>query len=440
MNEEELSKYCEKKANQFNFYCLFIMGIISIIALILNEIGIFVLDKNSVRIPLLIVFGITMTPAIAYFIAHKVKACDPSLLSDSRLKWVIITISFLSITIIAIALSFQVCAVLVLPTLMAAQYKSEKKLTIISLCASMLLIVISVYGSFMFGIYDANLLKPLTEEQARVLENRMELLRTSRAFTILLHYVIPRMLCVAAVDLLALSITKRTRGMLDLQIELGKKVTEEMQNKSQMQNGVIEHLADIIESRDLETGEHIKRTKQYVSILVEKMRTMDLYKDILNPKMCENIINSAPLHDIGKIAVSDLILCKPGRLTDEEFEKMKIHTVKGGEIIKSILNDLGDKEFLDVAHDIAISHHEKWNGNGYPYGLKEENIPLAGRIMAIADVFDALVSERVYKKPMPISDAIEVIIKDAGSHFDPNIVEVFKEVKEKFILIASNKE
>ncbi len=162
------------------------------------------------------------------------------------------------------------------------------------------------------------------------------------------------------------------------------------------------------------------------------MKEKDQYKDYLTPQMCEYIIHAAPLHDIGKIAVSDLILCKPGKLTDEEFDKMKIHTVKGGEIITNILNDLGDKEFLNVAYDVAISHHEKWNGKGYPYGIKEEEIPFPGRIMAIADVFDALVAKRVYKDPMPVDKAIDIIINDAGSHFDPNIVEVFKEVIDDF--------
>ena len=169
------------------------------------------------------------------------------------------------------------------------------------------------------------------------------------------------------------------------------------------------------------------------------MKYVDKYKDYLTPKMCENIINAAPLHDIGKIAVSDLILCKPGKLTDEEFEKMKIHTVKGGEIINNILNELGDKEFLRIAYEVAISHHEKWNGKGYPYGLKEEEIPLPGRIMAIADVFDALVAERVYKKPMPIDKAIEIIIGDAGTHFDPNLVEIFKLVLDDFKKAAVEK-
>ena len=297
----------------------------------------------------------------------------------------------------------------------------------------MVLIIVSVYGTLLFGIYDANLMKPLTKEEAKDFLNRVELFKTNRMGSIIFHYVIPRMLCVAAIDYIGISISKRNNEMINTEIALSNKVAEGIIAKSNMQNAVIEHLADIIESRDIETGEHIKRTKQYVSILVNKMKNEEKYRKELDPLMCEYIINSAPLHDIGKIAVSDLILCKPGKLTEEEFNKMKTHTTKGGEIIENILHDLGNEDFLRVAFDIATSHHEKWNGDGYPYGKKGEEIPLPGRIMAIADVFDALVSKRIYKSPMPIDEAIQVIIHDAGTHFDPDIVEVFKKVKEEFI-------
>lgn len=436
--EEKLYLEAEKKANLFNIYCMAIIAIISSIALILNETGIFMLNKNIVRISLTSVVAVALVPISIWLINDKGLKKN-SVLENKHFKWFLIASSFFSMSILCVALSFQAVLVLVFPTLMAAQYKNQKIITIIIFIASMIMIVISVYGAYLFGIYDANLLKPLTEEEASVFENRLNLLKTNRALVILLHYAIPRMLIVAAIDYIGMAISKRNTFMVDEQISLSQKVQDEIITRSNMQNGVIMHLADIIESRDLETGEHIKRTKEYVSILVNEMKNLDRYKDFLKGKMPEFIINAAPLHDIGKIAVSDLILCKKGRLTEEEFEKMKIHTIKGGEIIDNILNDLGDKEFLEVAYDIAISHHEKWNGLGYPYGLKEEEIPLPGRIMAIADVFDALTSERCYKKAMPPLEAFDVIINDSGTHFDPNVVEVFKTVKDKFIEIASSK-
>lgn len=437
--EEKLYLEAEKKANLFNIYFMGIMAIISIIAFILNEIGVFNLNKIIVRISLSCVIVFFLIPVFVYLIGKKALKKN-NILENKHFKWFIITSVFFSMLILCVALSFQAVLVLVFPTLMAAQYKNQKLMTIIIFIASMLIIILSVYGAYLFGIYDANLLKPLTEEEASIFENRVNILKTNRGWIILLHYVIPRMLIVAAIDYIGLAIAKRNTFMVNEQIILSKQVQDEILTRSSMQNGVIMHLADIIESRDLETGEHIKRTKEYVSILVNEMKKMDKYKDILTDKVSEIIINAAPLHDIGKIAVSDLILCKKGKLTDEEFEKMKIHTVKGGEIIDNILNDLGDKEFLEVAYDIAISHHEKWNGKGYPYGLKEENIPLSGRIMAIADVYDALTSERCYKKAMPPLEAVDIILKDSGTHFDPSIVEVFNNVKDKFISIASSKE
>ena len=432
MENEHLFKYAERKANTFNLYCLLIIAFLGFIAMLFNELGVFKLDKDTMRATMMQLAIYGSIPAIAFFVHDKLLRKDHSILEDSFFKWIIIATSFMEAIDMCTIFSFHGTILLVIPPLMAAQYKHDKLISIISIVGSMILTIIAVYGSFLFGQYDANLLKPLTEVEASSLKNRLNVLTPKRFGEIFIHYVLPLMLGLGAIDYIAFSITKRTSAMIDVQIELSQKVHDEVVAKAEMQNGVIEHLADIIESRDIETGEHIKRTKKYVTILVNKMKDDEKYKDYLTPQMVEYIINAAPLHDIGKIAVSDLILCKPGKLTDEEFDKMKIHTVKGGEIIKDILNELGDEQFLEIAYDVAISHHEKWNGKGYPYGLKEEEIPLSGRIMAVADVFDALVAKRVYKEPMPIDKAINIIIGDAGTHFDPNIVEIFKLVLDDF--------
>ena len=436
MYNNHLSNYSEKKANIFNIKCLIAIAILNIIGLILNECNVFAIDKIVMRYATADLVSSCAIPLIIYLIHDRVKKKD-TILEKRFFKWIIIIVSYFSIMNLCIVFGFHGILLLTIPPLMAVQYMDNKFLTIFTFVGSIILTIIVIYGAYLFGQYDANLLKPLTKEEADDIRNRINTLNSKRFFTVFLHYILPYVLCITAVDFIALSITKRNKDMLDIQIDLSNKVQDEILAKTHMQNGVIEHLADIIESRDLETGEHIKRTKKYVSILVDKMKDEPLYKDYLTPKMCENIINAAPLHDIGKIAVSDLILCKPGKLTDEEFEKMKIHTVKGGEIINNILSELGDKEFLNIAYQVAISHHEKWNGKGYPYGLKEEDIPLPGRIMAIADVFDALVAKRVYKDPMPLDKAIGIIIGDAGTHFDPNIVEVFKKVTDEFVKTAT---
>ena len=439
MDSEQLYKRAERKANLFNLYCLLIISILGFMALLLNEANVFRLDKDTMRATMLQLLVYGSVPAITFYIHDKLLKKDHSILEDSFFKWIIIAVAFMSAIDLCSVFSFHGTILLVIPPLVAAQYRHNKLISIISVSGSMLLVVLTTYGSYLFGQYDANLLKPLTEAEAAIINNRIKTLTFKRAVEVFLHYCLPTMLCLGAIDFIAFSITKRTTSMIDVQIELSNTINDEVLAKAQMQNGVIEHLADIIESRDIETGEHIKRTKKYVTILVEKMKDMDKYKDYLTPQMIEYIINAAPLHDIGKIAVSDLILCKPGKLTDEEFDKMKIHTVKGGEIIKDILNELGDEAFLEIAYEVAISHHEKWNGRGYPYGLKEEEIPLPGRIMAVADVFDALVAKRVYKEPMPIEKAIDIIIGDAGTHFDPDIVEVFKLVIDDFKKAAVEK-
>ena len=148
--------------------------------------------------------------------------------------------------------------------------------------------------------------------------------------------------------------------------------------------------------------------------------------------------SAAALHDIGNIAVSDTILLKPGRLTPEEFDKMKIHTTKGGELVKEFFTHFKEEHFYEDAYDIAMYHHEKWDGTGYPTGLKGEEIPLAARIMAVADVFDALTSKRVYKDAMSPEQAFDIIFKEAGTHFDPELVEVLKTIKDEFIAEAMN--
>ena len=436
-NKEYLKKYAEKKANSFNIMCLVVLSALALVALILNEVDIFTIDKFNMRFAMIQLSVYGLIPASIYLVHDKILRRSNSILEYDYFKVFVLLFSYVSVMFFVVATSYHSTLLLAVPPLMASQYRNNKRLSLITFIASILLVVIFYYGSFIFGEYDSNLLKPLTAAEANDFNRRIEILTPKRMLEVFLHYVAPTSLCVAAIDFIGLSISKRTSEMLDIQIDLSNKVNEEIIAKANMQNSVIEDLADVIESRDIETGEHIKRTKLYVTILVNKMKQDSHYKDVLDDKLCENIINAAPLHDIGKIVVSDLILCKPGKLTDDEFDKMKVHTTKGAEIISKILDDLGDEDFLHTAYDIALSHHEKWDGRGYPNGIKEEEIPLSARIMAIADVFDALVAERVYKKPMPVDDAINIIKNDAGTHFDPYIVNnIFVNVLDDFKKVA----
>ena len=194
---------------------------------------------------------------------------------------------------------------------------------------------------------------------------------------------------------------------------------------AEMQNALIMVLADMVENRDENTGDHVRKTAAYTRIIMDKLLEMNCYVDQLTPQFIYDVEHSAPLHDVGKIQVSDTILNKPGKLTDEEFAIMKTHTTAGAEILDQVIEKVPESGYLTEAKNLAEFHHEKWNGKGYPHGLKGEDIPLSARIMAVADVFDALVSERIYKKAFPFEKAMNIIKEDAGTHFDPNVAEAF---------------
>ncbi len=205
-----------------------------------------------------------------------------------------------------------------------------------------------------------------------------------------------------------------------------------------MQNALIMTLADLVESRDENTGQHIKKTAAYVKIILDEMEREGVYKEEMTKKFAEDVYNSAPLHDIGKISVPDAILNKPGKLTKEEFDIMKKHTTSGGKILSSIIEMVPEAHYLEEAINLATYHHERWDGKGYPVGLAGEDIPLSARIMAVADVFDALVSKRSYKDGFPLDKAMNIIIEERGTHFDPQLVDVFVAAKDKVYKVAKD--
>ena len=205
-----------------------------------------------------------------------------------------------------------------------------------------------------------------------------------------------------------------------------------------MQNALILVLADMVESRDKNTGDHVRKTAAYAKMIMKKMKEMGFYPEVLTDKFIDDVGNSAPLHDVGKIKVSDMILNKPGRLNDEEFVIMQSHAAIGGEIIDQVINLVPEPDYLKEAKNLAKYHHEKWNGKGYPEGLSGEDIPLSARIMAVADVFDALVSRRSYKEPFSFEQACEIIREGSGSHFDPLVAEAFLSAEKEAREIAES--
>ena len=215
-----------------------------------------------------------------------------------------------------------------------------------------------------------------------------------------------------------------------------KRARERTRELAMVQEATIESMSSLTETRDPDTGGHIKRTQNYVRLLAEHMKNQVGFRTFLDDETIDLLCKSAPLHDIGKVGVSDSILLKPGKLTEQEFEKMKQHTIYGRDAILSAEKKLGDISFLRFAREIAYTHHERWDGSGYPEGLRGDQIPVPGRLMAVADTYDALTSKRVYKSQLSHEDAVNIIIQEKGSQFDPTIVDAFLAVKEDFRQIA----
>ncbi|MBQ9068963.1 MAG: response regulator [Eggerthellaceae bacterium] len=211
-----------------------------------------------------------------------------------------------------------------------------------------------------------------------------------------------------------------------------EEIISRSQRISRMQDAVIIGMANLIELRDNNTGRHVKNTQTYVEMIITALKRKGMYPDILTDDYVSNTIRAAPLHDVGKIKISDSILNKPARLTEEEFETIKLHTLYGAEIVDDLLGEVEDPEYLDIAHDIALHHHERWDGTGYPSQLSGDSIPLCARIMSIADVFDALYEDRVYKKGIrPLSASLAIIEDGRGLQFDPVITDVFLEMADE---------
>jgi len=217
--------------------------------------------------------------------------------------------------------------------------------------------------------------------------------------------------------------------------------TAQLQHKtdevSQIRDVTIMAMASLAETRDNETGNHLKRTQNYMRALAMKLRDHPRFSDFLTEDNIESLYKLAPLHDIGKVGIPDAILLKQGKLTPEEFEIMKMHPLLGGNAIAAAESGLpSPNRFLHIAREIANGHHEKWDGSGYPQGLRGDDIPISARLMAVADVYDALISKRIYKQPFSHEAAVAHILQGRGAHFDPDVTDAFQTIQEEFRLIA----
>ena len=236
-----------------------------------------------------------------------------------------------------------------------------------------------------------------------------------------------------------LEIARARQFLQDKAEYLESEVTKRTKENLAIQDVTILAMASLAETRDSDTGNHIRRTQRYMRALCDHLRTHERFGYYLTDTTIDMLFKSAPLHDIGKVGIPDRILLKPGKLTPEEFEIMKTHTTLGRDAIEAAERWLGMQvDFLKYAKEIAYTHHEKWDGTGYPQGTIGDEIPISGRLMAIADVYDALIARRVYKEPMPHEKAASIILEGRGTHFDPDIVDAFVALDEQFRTIASN--
>jgi len=218
---------------------------------------------------------------------------------------------------------------------------------------------------------------------------------------------------------------KHRQQIEEYNLHLEQRVREKVKEVSAAQMAVIYAMAKMAEFRDMETGKHLERVSEYCRIITQELLLANKYTTLLTPIYIENIFNASPLHDIGKVGIQDQILLKPGKLTPFEFDAMKKHTIIGKDILNAVNEEYPGNGLIEVGMEISISHHEKWDGSGYPYGLWGDNIPLSGRILALVDVYDALISKRVYKEAMSHVQACALILEGRACHFDPIIVDCF---------------
>ena len=220
-------------------------------------------------------------------------------------------------------------------------------------------------------------------------------------------------------------------SMSSNQFEYIRSIRRLSEATSKMQDGLIITMADMVDNRDSDTGAHIQKTAAYVRIIVEGLKKKGYYAEKLTPKFMSDAVRSAPLHDVGKISIPDEVLNKAGKLSDEEYEIMKTHTTEGKRIMEHAISTVEGDNYLKEARNMAAYHHERWDGKGYPEGLHGEVIPLSARIMAVADVFDALTSPRVYKPAFTLEKALSILEEGKGTQFDPRCVEVFMDALDE---------
>lgn len=387
----------EQDANRTAANVMTISFVIFTVIYILNLTGIFIIDA----IPMAIAYCVSGVLLMLPRLLNKVIGT-----TSRKLKYIYVSFAALFLLMIISVLTYHVVVIYAYPIAIAGLYFS-KRLTRFS---TVLTVLVTVGGQLIGFFLD----RP---------DNNFETINK-----LLLYGIFPRLLTLLSFAAILELMTTRTSRLL-------KEDAENYEQQVLYSQDMIYGFATLVENRDENTGGHIKRTSIYSRLLASKLKEKGIYSDIITNEFIECLSMVAPLHDIGKISIPDSVLCKPGKLTDEEFDIMKSHSAKGGEIIKSTFSNIADDNYRTMAYEVARYHHEKWNGRGYPEGLSGEDIPLAARIMTVADVFDAVSEKRCYRDAMPLEKCFQIISEGIGRDFDPAIAETFLELREEITQI-----
>ena len=343
-------------------------------------------------------------------------------MSRPAVKYIMLGILTAVMGIISTLLMFHTTLCLVFPMLASTFYKSEK-VAHYAVGGSLLIAVLAPPLSFVGGMWDSLFLQVLLQlcgiDSFPAAEPFFTV--SNSVWQVILYIVLPRALIAGVIGIGTVNIVKGNARALEDRISIMRTNALTVA----MENDMLDCLAIIIEGKDGNTGEHVLNTKKYMSAILEYILEHGLYPEKVNAGYAEKVIRASVLHDVGKIAIPDSILKKPGKLTEEEYAVMKTHALEGDKIISRAFADNPDTQFASVAHEIVTFHHEKMDGTGYPYGLNGEEIPLAARMMSIVDAFDTITSKRVYKEAQSPEEAIAILRQDSGTHFDGALVDIF---------------
>ncbi|MBQ2824538.1 MAG: HD domain-containing protein [Oscillospiraceae bacterium] len=405
MSTRTFNKIIEKNERDANRTVASVMAItfaFFTLIYILNLTGVFVIDT----IPMTIAYctgGITL---MLPMLINKIFGT-----ASRSLKYIYVSFAAFFLLVITSVLTYHVVVIYAFPIAIAGIYFSKK----VTRIASVMTAAVTVCGqltAYALGRPDDNF-------------------PTLKALVI--YGILPRLLILICLAALLEHLTARTSALL-------KEDAENYEQQVLYSKNMIYGFATLVENRDENTGGHIKRTSIYSAMLATKLKSKGIYTDTINDDYIKCLSMVAPLHDIGKISIPDSVLCKPGKLTDEEFDIMKSHAAKGGEIIKDTFSAVTDENYRTMAYEVARYHHEKWNGRGYPEGLSGEEIPLSARIMAVADVFDAVSEKRCYRDAMPLEKCFAIISEGIDRDFDPAVADAFLEMRDEITKVRETGE